>query len=180
MNSRFAIAIEFCKKSHGEQKRKYTGDPYWTHPVAVAMMVQKFTIDDDVIKAAILHDVLEDTTVIYDEIVRAFNSRVADLVQEVTDASKPSDGNRKKRKAIDLEHLAKSSPEGATIKLADILDNTASIIEHDRNFAKIYLPEKILSIDVLKHGNSNLWHITHYACIKALTDLEVNYDQQNT
>ena len=55
---------------------------------------------------------------------------------------RPEDGNRAKRKAIDRDHVAKASRYGKVIKLADLIDNTRSIVEHDPNFAKVYLKEK--------------------------------------
>ncbi|MEZ5690741.1 MAG: HD domain-containing protein [Rickettsiales bacterium] len=150
-------ALEFCKKAHGEQKRKYTGEPYWTHPLAVAKKVSIYNDDNDVIIAALLHDVIEDTEIGYEEIKDNFGKKVADLVLEVSDISKPEDGNRAKRKEIDRQHLAKSSPQGATIKLADLIHNTESIVKYDKGFAKIYLVEKEKCLNILKHGNSNLW-----------------------
>lgn len=87
-----------------------------------------------------------------DEMRRVFGDAVTDLVLEVTDVSRPSDGKRAVRKEKDKEHLAKSSPGGATIKLADLIDNCVSITAHDKGFAPIYLREADALLKVLKHG----------------------------
>ena len=70
-----------------------------------------------------------------------------------------SDGNREARKKIDREHIAKASPEAKTIKLADLIHNTQSIVRHDPGFAKIYLAEKELLLKVLKEGNEEMYGI---------------------
>lgn len=155
--SRVEQALEFAKQAHGEQVRKYTGEPYWKHLEEVMKFVAIVCDDEDVRIAAILHDVVEDTDYTAADIEKRFGARVARLVLEVTDVSKPEDGNRAKRKAIDREHLAKCSRDGATIKLADMLSNTKSITAYDPNFAKIYLKEKVLVLPLLTHGNRRLW-----------------------
>lgn len=117
-------AAHYSRVWHGGQVRKYTHDPYWTHPASVARIVATVSQDEEVVAAAFLHDVLEDTSTTADNMRDRFGTKVTSLVLEVTDVSKPSDGNRAARKHLDLLHLAKSSPEGATIKLADLIDNT--------------------------------------------------------
>ena len=149
-------AVEYATNAHGEQKRKYTGQPYITHCIAVAETVARVTDDAEIIAAAVLHDTIEDTATTFDDILLTFGPRVARLVMEVTDASTFKDGNRAARKLIDLQRLAKSSADGATIKLADIIDNSKDILAHDPNFAKVYLREKAASLAVLQHGNKAL------------------------
>lgn len=151
-------AVRYAAIAHGQQKRKYTGAGYITHCIAVAETVAQVTDDAEVIAAAVLHDTIEDTATTFADIVLEFGPRVAGLVLEVTDASTPADGNRAARKQIDLCHLSKSSPEGATIKLADIIDNSRDIVKHDTGFARIYLPEKAALLAVLMHGNKDLWN----------------------
>lgn len=157
MQNTFHMALGFARCAHRKQKRKYTGDPYAVHCQGVAELVAIYTDDKDVIAAACLHDVAEDTDVTADEIRDVFGERVARLVMEVTDVSRPEDGNREARKAIDREYLAASSPVGATIKLADLIDNTSTIVRFDKGFARTYLAEKERLLEVLRHGNAELW-----------------------
>lgn len=149
----------FCRGAHGKQRRKYTGEPYFNHCVNVANLVAKIGADIAMVQASLLHDTLEDTAVSYEDIFLAFGKRVADLVVEVSEVSKPEDGNRAVRKELDRQHYAKSSPDGATIKLADLIDNTGDIARNDIGFAKIYLPEKRRCLEVLKHGDSQLYNL---------------------
>lgn len=150
------LAILTAFICHNEQKRKYTNEPYVNHCIAVADIVKSVCDDVEVICAAYLHDTIEDTNICRNLIVRGFGGRVLDLVLEVSDVSKPEDGNREARKQKDLEHLAKASPEGQTIKLADLIHNSQSITQYDKNFAKIYLKEKEKCLEVLTLGNKTL------------------------
>lgn len=61
------------------------------------------------------------------------------------------------RKAIDREHTAKASPAAKTIKLADLIDNTRSIVKYDPSFAEVYLREKAELLKVLTDGDQTLW-----------------------
>ena len=165
------IALGFAKCAHRQQKRKYTGEPYANHCRNVASIVAGYTNDEAVIAAATLHDVLEDTEVKPAELRDVFGERVTLLVIEVTDVSRLEDGNREVRKRLDREHLAGSSPEGATIKLADLIDNTSSIVKYDKGFAKAYLKEKELLLDVLQHGNLELWERAYLILQEAQREL---------
>ncbi len=152
-------AFYFAEAAHGEQKRKYTGEPYIVHPLAVASLVTFAGGSDQAVAAALLHDVVEDTDVTNAEIAEEFGAHVAGLVAEVTDVSKPEDGNRAVRKAIDRDHLKQASPSGMTIKLADIIDNTRSIAEGDPGFAKVYMAECADLLPHLNGGSRILWDL---------------------
>lgn len=138
------------------QKRKYTGEPYILHPQAVAAIVASVPHTPEMLAAAWLHDVVEDTGVTLDEIRLSFGSAVADLVYWLTDQSKPEDGNRATRKAIDREHSAKAPAEAQTIKLADIIDNTLTIEAYDPDFAKVFRHEKLALLEVMTRGDVTL------------------------
>lgn len=150
-------ASTFAAKAHDCQFRKYTFEPYIEHPRAVASLVRSVPHTEEQIAAAWLHDTVEDTETTIDDIGRDFGPIVAVLVSELTDVSRPEDGNRKIRKALDREHLAKASPAAKTVKLADLIDNSASITKHDPKFAVTYLEEKRALLDVLKEGDRTLW-----------------------
>jgi (p)ppGpp synthase/HD superfamily hydrolase len=152
-------ALEFARKAHEGQLRKYTDEPYIFHPVNVGFILTTITDDKDIISAGILHDVIEDTNMTGQDIFNSFGVRITKFVLDVTDVSKPSDGNRKTRKAIDCEHLAKGEPESKTIKLADIIDNASSIRKYDPSFAKVWLQEKQDLFPFLKEGDSKLYEI---------------------
>ena len=143
-------ALQFAIVAHGDQKRKYTGVPYVTHTIEVAEIVANHGGSEAQICAALLHDTVEDTSVEIHDILDNFGVEIADLVAWLTDVSKPEDGNRETRKAIDRDHIAKASSTAQFVKLADLISNTKSIVEHDTNFARVYLKEKQKILDVMR------------------------------
>ncbi len=150
-------AVRFAIEAHSGQTWKYTGEPYHKHPVAVATTLLEAGVEDEeVLAAAVLHDVIEDTGWGAADLEERFGPKVAGLVLEVTEVTTHADGSRATRKAIEREHLAKASPEGQSIKLADMLDNGESIVEHDPAFAKVYLREFQALLGVLTKGHPDL------------------------
>jgi (p)ppGpp synthase/HD superfamily hydrolase len=111
------------------------------------------------VAAAHLHDVVEDTGVTIETVRDEFGSEVADLVSWLTDVSRPEDGNRAHRKARDREHTAAAPAEAQTVKLADLISNTRSIMAHDPKFAVTYLEEKRALLAVMTRGDATLMAI---------------------
>ncbi|MCJ8518873.1 (p)ppGpp synthase/HD superfamily hydrolase [Pseudorhizobium tarimense] len=109
------------------------------------------------IAAALLNDVVEVTPVTIDEIRAEFGEDVTELVEWLTDVSRPSDGNRRVRKHEDLMHLAGAPPAAKIIKLADLIGNTLTISKYDPSFWKVFRREKEALLKVLKEGNVTLW-----------------------
>lgn len=151
-------ALCFATAAHAGQVRKYTGAPYIEHPMAVANIMAAASVHrfPEMKAAALLHDVVEDTAVSQADVYSMFGPYVADLVDWLTDQSKPEDGNRAIRKAIDRARLAGAPTAAKTIKLADLIDNARDITAHDPGFAKVYLGEMRLLLDVLKEGDATL------------------------
>jgi (p)ppGpp synthase/HD superfamily hydrolase len=147
----------FATERHEGQSRKYTGEPYINHPAAVVEIVRSVPHTEAMLAAAWLHDTVEDTDTTLQEIIGLFGTQVGMFVEMLTDTSKPEDGNRVLRKAIDCEHTAMAMPPAKTIKLADLIDNSYSILARDPEFAKVYLKEKGLLLQVLTEGDSFLW-----------------------
>lgn len=149
------------------QVRKYTGEPYINHPAeVVGILAGSGGANPNMLAAAWLHDVVEDTGVSLEVIRAEFGACVATLVEGLTDVSRPEDGNRKVRKAIDRAHTAAQSPACKTIKLADLISNTRSIVERDPEFAKVYLAEKRELLEVLRDGYWPLWaEASRIACL---------------
>lgn len=158
-NAMVADAFTVASKAHAEQKRKYINTPYLNHCIEVANLVAAVGCAPEVVAAALLHDTVEDASVTSADIVLATSQRVADLVMMVTDVSRPEDGNRKARKAKDLAHLAEADADGQTIKLADIVSNSANILGCDLGFSKTYIPEMLACLSALTLGNSKLYSL---------------------
>ena len=159
------IAADFARAAHESinQRRKYPPfEPYIVHPERVATILQAISAPESAIAAAWLHDVLEDVAHKRAEFSasvmrKVVGDEVTQLVIELTDISKPEDGNRAIRKAIDRAHSAKASPLAKTIKLADIIDNYLDISRHDPHFARVFKKEAKLLLPLLIQGDTRLW-----------------------
>lgn len=152
-------AARYATQAHRriDHRRKYSGQPYQVHLEAVATLVASVTDDPETIAAAWLHDTVEDTPATLEDIEAEFGPAVAELVEELTDISRPGDGNRAQRKELDRRHLALASPRAKTVKLADLIDNCRDIVGHDPGFARIYLGEMQALLPVLKAGDPELY-----------------------
>lgn len=151
-------AYLFATQTHRriDQRRKYSKQRHEIHLKAVADIVASITNDEEMIAAAWLHDSVEDTPATLEDIEREFGDSVAELVGDLTDVSRPSDGNRAIRKAIDRAHTAKASLRAKTIKLADLIDNCRDICAHDERFALVFLTEMRALLEVLGEGDERL------------------------
>lgn len=150
-------ARAFAASAHSKQKRKFTGEPYINHPKRVVELVKQYGGTEYMVCAAWLHDVIEDCEVTEEQLRATFPNEVVDLVVELTEKSKPTDGNRAVRKKIDRDFLATVSPEAQTIKMCDLIDNTSDILENNKSFAKTYLLEKLALLEVMTKGNPVLY-----------------------
>lgn len=151
-------ARTFATAAHAAtgQRRKYTHEPYIVHPEHVVNILRgrSFTTPE-MLAAAWLHDVVEDTHVTPLDIDDMFGREVALLVMYLTD-SRAEVGNREYRKSVDMRRLGDAPAEAQNIKLADIISNTSSIVKHDPNFAKVYLKEKAAMLEVLTKADPAL------------------------
>jgi (p)ppGpp synthase/HD superfamily hydrolase len=175
-------ADRYAAAEHGrvEQKRKYADLPYIVHPRQVAGYVRTSIHGDAInIAVALLHDVIEDTRYEGESILSALDrmrkhfiglfvmvtdldrARVmaTDIVQGVamvTDISKPEDGNRKTRKAMDRDHAGQADAPRKTVKLADI-KSMPSIVKNDPGFARKWVAEKADVYPLLEGGDPDLF-----------------------
>ena len=158
---------DFADQAHGDQERKFETGPYIIHPVRVMEMVKNYSNDISLLAAALLHDVLEDTSTDIEEITEFLNTvmspAVANIttkyVHELTDIYTKDNypaWNRKKRKGKEAERLSKISPEAQTIKYADILDNAESMQNAEESFRKKFLIECSNYLEAMKKGHPDL------------------------
>jgi len=154
-------AMQFAREVHKDQVRKYTGNPYVDHLAEVAGIVA--TVSDlmpvsRTVSSSVcwLHDSMEDQGVIWDALCARFGEVVADGVKWLSDLES---GNRAERKSLSRERLAQAPGWVQTIKCADLISNTSSIVKHDPKFAVTYLEEKRLLLDVLTHADPRLAEI---------------------
>lgn len=149
-------ACAFAVRMHGNQQRKYTGDPYVLHCLEVARIVAEVGGSPTMIAAALLHDVVEDTEANIEDVQARFGKEIAQGVAWLSDVSRPEDGNRVIRKAMDREHLAQAPADMKTVKLADVISNTRSIVDHGDGLARVYLREIAALLEVLSEGHPEL------------------------
>ena len=149
-------ALIYATIQHCYQDRKYEDDvPYIVHPIDVAINLSSLDFRPEVIAAAVLHDTVEDTPATYEEIFEIFGNTVSNFVKFLTDDSDGL-GNRKVRKEHDRKRLASAPAEVQSIKVADLIDNSASIIKNDPDFARVYIKEKEVLLDSLDKAHPQL------------------------
>lgn len=139
-------ALAFATEAHKAQIRKYTNEPYINHPIEVATILfesfPKTGVTQQMLAAALLHDVVEDCGVTFTELRREFDDVTTLLVMGLTDLVTKAQGNRDTRKFLEAARVGMATPEIQAIKLCDFISNTRSIVEHDPDFAVVYLKEK--------------------------------------
>lgn len=151
-------AYQFAEKYHRNQVRKYTGEAYITHPVSVAFMLAGTEHDcAESIATALLHDVVEDTSVTLQAIEHNFGYKVASGVEYLTERKDPG-VTRKMRKEHEAVRLSSAPDWVQTIKLADCIHNLTGLEKHDPAFYKVYKEEKRLFAIMLNRGDLILQH----------------------
>jgi (p)ppGpp synthase/HD superfamily hydrolase len=120
-------ALATAIAAHDGQTRKGKGHPYVVHPIHVAMILTRLGVEERVVQAGLLHDVVEDCdgwTI--ERVEREFGPRVASIVDEVSE-DKSKTWEERKREGI--AHARSMSSEAATVKAVDKLHNLASLRE---------------------------------------------------
>ncbi len=126
--SEIARAVRFATEHHGDQRRK-TGVPYLEHLLeAVQILVEGAGVrDPEVLAAAVLHDVVEDTPCTLADVRAAFGPRVAELVGWVTiPEQRPGEDSSAVREAY-LRRLRHAPPDAVLVKLADRMSNVQTL-----------------------------------------------------
>ncbi|OEK03832.1 hypothetical protein BFP97_11255 [Roseivirga sp. 4D4] len=167
LDDKQSLLLEFVKACHTDQKRKYTHEPYWHHVYAVAEIVAEY--EPSGIEIALCHDLLEDTECTESDLSEKLiacgyqNEKAAfiiagvlDLTDQFTHEAYP-DLNRKARKEKEAERLGNISYIAQTVKYADLINNSESITEHDKSFAKVYLSEKADMLKLMDQGHPELF-----------------------
>lgn len=169
--------LAFVVLKHENQVRKYTGEPYHFHLQSVAKMADercKFGYE-----IGLCHDLLEDTDCTagelsgalsrfgysHDEVV-LITACVIELTDVYTHETFPQ-LNRAARKSLESKRLHKISYEAQTVKYCDLIDNTSSIVQHDKGFAVKYLQEKASILSGMNKGNPAMFLKCHRTMKKA-------------
>jgi len=126
-------AFIFANEGHKNQKRK-SGEPYITHPLQVAIYLSEINLDVETIIAALLHDLIEDTEITYEDIKTKFGKEVADIVDGVTKLDKIKYNTTEEAKADAIRKMVIAMSKDIRVlilKLADRLHNIKTIEYHN-------------------------------------------------
>jgi GTP diphosphokinase / guanosine-3',5'-bis(diphosphate) 3'-diphosphatase len=154
-------AMLFAREVHQNHRRKYTGRPYFHHlaeVAGIAMTACPSTLHNLVAQVSWLHDCIEDQGVSHATLTKRFGVAVADGVQLLSDMEQ---GNRAQRKAASRDRLGAAPDWVQTIKCADLISNTSSIVQHDPGFAGVYLAEAQALLSVLTRADQRLLALTN-------------------
>ena len=163
-------AIVFAVQCHAGVERRGKGFPYVVHPLEAMAIAATMTSDQEVLAAAALHDVVEDTDVTLDDLRARFGDRIAALVE--TESDKP--GKRedwRARKEESLKRLAEASRDEKIVAMGDKLSNMRAIArdyttEGESFWNRFYIKDKSV------HG----WR--YHALADALSSLSDTYAWQ--
>jgi GTP diphosphokinase / guanosine-3',5'-bis(diphosphate) 3'-diphosphatase len=127
---RVLAAVRYAAEMHWEDRRKGEADtPYINHPIPVAeqLAARGLGADAELLMAAVLHDVIEDTDATAEDLRRRFGARVAAIVQEVSDDKTLEKMVRRQRT---VETVGAKSREARLIKLSDLIANVHDVAHH--------------------------------------------------
>lgn len=160
MNIIIEQAATAASLAHDGQVRKFTNEPYFVHCEAVAMMVMTTGLDQEVVAAAYMHDMIEDCNVRPTWIGEHFGERVMRLDVSMTDMPASPGFNRAARKKLTRDRFqllqGQDCIDAHTIKVCDLHHNISSIREFDPNFYKLYREEAIDLLRVLCHADQKI------------------------
>ncbi len=126
--ARLVSAVEFACTHHSGQRRKGSGAPYVTHPMAVASLVAEFGGDEEQAIAAMLHDIIEDCDVMREDVAERFGERVAEMVEACTDTDATPKPPWRPRKEAHIAHVRGLTPDKKLVIACDKLHNARSIV----------------------------------------------------
>lgn len=123
-------AIVFAVRAHAGTERRGKGFPYIIHPMEAASIVATITPDQELLAAAVLHDVVEDTDITSDDLRREFGDRIADLVAAESDdpmAHLSEEDSWHIRKQAAIDRLAAAPRDAKIVAIGDKLSNMRAI-----------------------------------------------------
>lgn len=161
-------AIIFASKAHFGQKRKGKEVPYIVHPLEAMAIVASVTSEPELIAAAVLHDVIEDTKYTYEDLRAKFGKRVADLVEAESDEEVEDKDHAKSWKERKIEGIKKLKNASRDVQIIALGDKLANIRDMWRDY--ITVGEKLWE---RFHENDPKLHEWRYKeLVKALSKLE--------
>lgn len=144
-------AYVFSVKSHGDQMR-HSGDPYYAHPIEVAGILAGLHLDVASICTALLHDVLEDTDVTYEELSEEFTPEIAELVRGVTKLGNlelSANASRERAQAENFQKFVLAMSRDVRVllvKMCDRLHNMRTLQYHPKASSRERIARETMEI----------------------------------
>ena len=164
-------ALVFAIKAHSGVERRGKDLPYIVHPMEAVAIVATMTKDQEILAAAALHDIIEDTEYTEENIRKEFGERVANLVSSETDLvveGKSESDSWKERKQYAIERLAKLDRDAKIVSLGDKLSNARTMLQDYEELGE-ELWDKF-------HVNDPKLHKWHYEGLRdSLSELKGTY-----
>lgn len=149
-------AIRYAVDAHSGVERRGKGFPYIVHPMEAVAIVATITPDQEMLAAAALHDVIEDTDKTYEDIEKEFGERVAKLVASESDEvieNKSIEESWRERKQAAIDRLKKTSHDGKIVALGDKLSNARAILRDYKDKG-----DELWKIFHAKDKSDHEWH----------------------
>ena len=163
-------AILFAVQAHAGTPRRGKGFPYIVHPMETLAIVATMTDDQELLAAAVLHDVVEDTDITLDELRSQFGERVADLVD--TESDRFGEGKDwRTRKEESLKRLREASRDGKIVAMGDKLSNMRAIARDFTTKGEVFW-----DLFHIKEKSVHAWR--YHSLLDALSDLSDTYAYQ--
>ena len=163
-------AILFAVQAHAGTQRRGKGFPYVVHPMEAMAIAATMTDDQEVLAAAALHDVVEDTDVTLDDLRSQFGERVASLVDTESDRREAGQDWRA-RKEASLKRLREASRDAKIVALGDKLSNMRAIARDSTSKGEVFW-----DLFHIKEKSVHAWR--YHALLDALSDLSDTYAYQ--
>ncbi|MCR5018544.1 MAG: HD domain-containing protein [Bacteroidales bacterium] len=152
----FDRATRFAVEAHAGTERRGKGFPYIIHPMEAAAIVATITPDPEILAAAILHDVVEDTDCTVDELRREFGDRIAELVASESEdpmAHLSEEASWHARKQAAIDRLAQAPHDAKIVAMGDKLSNMRAIArDHEQ------IGDEIWNLFHTKEKSEHEWH----------------------
>ena len=164
----FDKAMIFAIHAHSGVERRGKNFPYIIHPMEAVEIVATITTDQELLAAAALHDVVEDTDISVDEIKKEFGERVANLVASESDIiveNKSAEESWRERKQHAIDRISKLDRDGKIVAIGDKLSNARAMY---RDYKEI--GDKLWERFHIKNKNDHEWH--YRGLVNSLKDLE--------
>lgn len=181
--ARINLLFEFVKEQHAGELRKYTNEPYHTHLWAVAEIIYSIGGNHWMICVALCHDLFENTNCTektlrnklkelgFSHLGVNFICRGVNYLTDYFTKERFPTMNRALRKEKEAKRLWSIPAVFQTIKYADLIDNTKSIVKHDPKFAELYLREKLFILSGMRKGSPELLS----RCDLLINKYQINY-----